>query len=275
MREDREKLVETLGIWAVRALITASLTILMLVGYYFLLQNPYEAGPRGTVHIVVNKTVGNETALIEPERRPDYLPNETFEKLPPFPPDFYTVRKEVLLRRIPLENLSEEYWKQPEFVPAWMNAGLPTMQEPPHGRHAAYGYGVFPSGSRFEVRRGDNITSVFFVHANWMVDAYQGVGLDYSIAEGDIRTVDVSITPKTFLLGPTYPKFDSNWIEKILVLVRVGNTATGNYTIEITPTPPPADKSKEWREMYANYTEAAMRIGLGKPFYRIYITVID
>lgn len=180
-----------------------------------------------------------------------------FSKLPPFPNNFSKALS---------ENTLEVYYKQPEFYPTFETKGLNYYVNPPGDYLGFYGYGTYPSSERITAKQGDNKTLTTFFLTSWYVVSYQG--LKFVLDNESLKEYfDIQIEPDTILLEPTYPVFEYNWTQKILIKIHVkDNALKGTYKIGINVESPPTDIENEWIERYRGYTSGGM-FSIGKPFY--------
>ena len=101
-----------------------------------------------------------------------------FSELPEFPQDFFTKAKLVYDGKITdYSRLGEEYWKQPEFYPAWFNVF-------PNSSYVDYnpeqwtpeGYGCYPSIKEVSTKvKGRSINVDTYFRTGFATHAYQGI----------------------------------------------------------------------------------------------------
>ncbi|MDO8340244.1 MAG: hypothetical protein Q7T16_06325 [Candidatus Burarchaeum sp.] len=226
-------------------------------------------------------------------KRPDYLPEVVYQNLPAFPKDFYEMRVLVQYGKLDLQDIGEEYWKQPEWYPSFEGAGLNMMQNPPRDRWGAWGIGVYPSDMMVETDQGTSFTATTYIYSSWLVQTYQGVGAEllypasssvsyeqvgFKVVQDPVEAAkqfEVSFEPKGMLIGPSFPIFGEDWAQKQLVHVQVKPDAKpGNYVIGVNPGPPPSDMEKEWFKIYrTKYVTSAFSSGLDRPYFQITVVV--
>jgi len=88
---------------------------------------------------------------------------------------------------------------------------------------------------------------------------------------------DVEITPKIFLLDPSFPSFESNWAQKIKTKISIDpNTPTGKYLIGIVTTDVPREQTDKWVRKYklGYISPAGVGIATGRPTQQILIEVL-
>lgn len=188
---------------------------------------------------------------------------EIWENLPAPPADFSEIAFLLATGKyFSIAGLDERYWKQFEFYPDAVENGLKYWTEPDPKSWASNGYGTYPSEQWATLKTGDTETfeATVFVYTGYGVQTYQGVTL---FAEGnDLERFDLSISPQTFLLEPTFPKFESEWVKKVMITGNIKEgTPKGEYTVNLNLGVPPEDKRKEWTLEHRNlYEDAAAGI---------------
>lgn len=211
--------------------------------------------------------VASQHAIIE---RPDYGLNKTiFESLPSFPEDFYSVDSRVssLADLQGFKDITENYYKQPEFYPTWESSGLGGFRSQ-QDRIGILGIGAYPSDTTISMERNSEINVTVFFHSSWLVQTYQGMSLD--IINPDPEYFNISLDRNELLIGPNYPKFDSKWAQKVTARIKsVANT--GSYVIGINPSALPEEKSAEWAKKYQPYINFFG--GLDRPYVRIVVNI--
>ena len=202
----------------------------------------------------------------------DSLAPETFENLPPFPEDFYSVLKEINSGNRLITDVGEGYYKQPEFYPTFtQNIGLMKSGRQHWG---VLGYGAFPSDVRVTAGRDGELAVTTIIHSSWLVETYQGLRMTTVLGEGLEDYFDVSIEPEAILLEPSYPRFGSNWARKITFRVRMKDPPAGDYLIGANPSAPPGEASREWASGFqGKYTEVG-GFGVGRPLFQIHLTIL-
>jgi hypothetical protein len=186
--------------------------------------------------------------------------SRAFSMLPPYPRN---------IKSATIENATEEYYLQPEFYPTFLSDGFRSYINNSGGFEGFSGYGTYPSSDGIVVRNGEEINKTFYFFASWYVRGYQGVRLVYNIT-GD-GEFDVKINPDMFLLAPTYPWFEKNWSQKVIINVKVRNASKGFYSINVDAVAPPPEIEANWSN-YKLYSSAGS-FGVGEPFYRLTLEV--
>ena len=222
--------------------------------------------------------------LFKPKGRPEYcdntgcVPEEVFRKLPKYPPDFEKVRIHGL--DIEKQYPDENYYKQPEFLGSiFIRQGMPhyTKLSKPHNftYMIVAGYGASPSDINLQAEK-DEHELTGYIHASWAVVKYQGLSLDVVYPKNpDIakKCFDVTLIPKTFLLGRTYLSFDPDWIQRVKIKIKVNeNCPKGDYLIGIVPTVAPKEFEDEWIKIYGTGYMPLGIVVLGRPLIQIRVT---
>ncbi|MCX6777807.1 MAG: hypothetical protein NT157_02885 [Candidatus Micrarchaeota archaeon] len=224
------------------------------------------------------------------------LPAIFFQNLPPWPEDLYKIRSLVYYGKIMnLVDLEEKYYKQPEFIPTF-DSVVPLIKDPPRGRQGVVGYGAYPADTRVTTSAGSEFTVATFFYTGWLVQTYQGIKVvttyqataempysdlngTYAVTQDPNKTAEyfeVSFDPGQFLIEPTFPIMDSNWIQKVKVSVKVKeNTPQGRYVIGVVPVSPDEDKSLEWMlsVKHNGYVPAGGMSKVSRPLYQMDVTV--
>lgn len=202
--------------------------------------------------------------------RPQYegINSSVFENLPSFPEDFYSVDSRVssLADLQGFKDITENYYRQPEFYPTWESSGLGGFRNPPADRIGIMGMGAYPADTTTGMGRNSEINITVFFHSSWLVQTYQGMGLD--IINPNPEYFNITLDKNELLIGPNYPKFDREWTQKVTARIKTKNAAAGSYTIGINPSVP---QNKEWPQKYTPYIEFFG--GLDRPYVRIAISV--
>jgi len=220
---------------------------------------------------------------------------QMFNELPEPPENFYKVTEEIRIGSITsLENITEEYYLQPEFYPNFEEQLLPYLLNPPEGRFGAYGLMSYPSQTVVTTYPGENFTLYFFMASSVFIEFYQGNKLlpvynpELKIIKGSFpdgtniikqdtekarQFIDVKFTPEVFVLSPTHPIFTNEWSKKIRMDVSIPYSAEpGKYTVSVVKSNTPTEKGLEWKEKYGKYTEGGME-SISTPYYSVFLEI--
>ncbi len=185
---------------------------------------------------------------------------QIWSQLPPVPNDFSEIAFLLATGKFfAIQDLDERYMKQPEFYPGFKDTGLRFWTQPDATSWASNGYGTYPSEQWADLTLGetDTFEATVFIYSGFGVQTYQGLSLFVDAASQSF--FDVSVSPDTFVLEPTFPQFHPEWAKKILVTGKIKpETPAGEYTITVNVGIPPESKRQEWGTEYRNlYADAA------------------
>lgn len=174
------------------------------------------------------------------EEVPDYL-----VEIPTKPSDFdFVISK--LRKEADICELSEAYYLQPEFYEEGWEDGKYQYEEHDYSRWLVHGYGAYPGYPKaiFTSNKvGEEVQICTLYHTGWGVETYQGLKL---IPEKS-KYFDVVINPDEFLLLPTFPNFDKDWVKKLNITVKIKqNPPAGTYDIVVDVVNPSKEKRDEW-----------------------------
>ncbi|MEM4662558.1 MAG: hypothetical protein QXM75_00880 [Candidatus Diapherotrites archaeon] len=87
---------------------------------------------------------------------------------------------------------------------------------------------------------------------------YQGVKISAHFTD-DCQGISIDLSESEFLLGPSYPKFDSNWAKSISIKINVlESTEKNSCEIKFIVEKPSKENSEKWRIAHgAKYYETA------------------
>jgi len=206
------------------------------------------------------------------DRNPVQKPvNEAFANLPEMSEDFgkqmHGVRSGGTTALAP--GLGEAYFKQPEFLPEFEKIGLRYWKAPDLKRWGREGFGVYPAEQSHSVKAGNQIYITAFVHSAYGIETWQGMSLAHSFPENGNASefFSVEAEPKSFLLGPTYPVMDANWIQKIVIKISVRqDTPNGTYLLGFNSDSPEPWLDDKWAaEHRGRYVSGRGMVAIGKP----------
>ncbi|MCX8190515.1 MAG: hypothetical protein N3F05_04815 [Candidatus Diapherotrites archaeon] len=187
------------------------------------------------------------------------IPLSVFENLPQVPHDFNAIVS--LMHRNAYTNydfFSERYFLQPEFYPSFTDTGLIYWQNPDPKHYAVAGIGFFPGTQQIKVKKGNYSKTKIFLHAGFGVRTYQGIKISAFFVD-DCNGISFELPKKDFLIGPSYPKFDSQWALDIPIKIKASeNTVKSNCELKFRIEKPSEDNSIKWRTAYGKkYFETA------------------
>ena len=188
---------------------------------------------------------------------------EIWSSLPSAPKDFSETAYALAAGRYySIGYLEEPYFLQPEFYPNFKSQALKYWREPDASSWTPQGYGTYPAQQFDGLVRGEReeFTGVVFFHTSWGVQGFQGVTLIPTTET--LKYFDITISPDTFLLGATFPKFDKQWAQKIAISGKPKpDTPPGEYRLGFEVVSPPKEFIAEWeKEHKLLYFNAASSI---------------
>lgn len=170
----------------------------------------------------------------------DYL-----QEIPPKPDDFVSILSR-LRSEADICELSREYYIQPEFYTDSWEVGKQHYEEHDYSRWVVYGHGAYPAHPRaiFSSNEiGKEIQICALYRTGWGVETWQGVKL---VPEKS-KYFEVIIDPDEFLLQPTFPNFESGWVKKLNITVKIKQIPpNGAYDIVVDVASPNEEKRDEW-----------------------------
>jgi hypothetical protein len=191
-----------------------------------------------------------DNVIAKNTNRPKYdsIEPTVFKDLPEYPANFTVIKRDIFAGQITdLSNISENIYKQPELYPTWEANGQKWFTNHDYSRWGVHGYGLFPGELSYTVSNmtsGDTVNVYSFLHTSWGIETWQGLKL---IPEYNNNIFDVSLTPDEVLLEPTFPKFYSNWSQKINMLITAKRPVPqGDYQFSISFTTPSSINSNLW-----------------------------
>ncbi|MBI4044064.1 MAG: hypothetical protein HY393_04640 [Candidatus Diapherotrites archaeon] len=202
--------------------------------------------------------------------------SQIFSQLPELPNDFFAIQRafeEGALKD--LEGLEPAYYLQPEFIPEFQKTALPFWTLTPQ-YHGSTGYGSYPHAQYAQMNTNPNETATAFVlvYASWGIPFPQGMQL-----QADAQTqkyFDVRIEPNPFVMGPSFPVFDTEWIHKVRIDVTPKEgTPPGTYNIELDAFPPNQEKSYQWAQQIPEYKDIGTQFKPGKALIELELTLTE
>ncbi len=148
-----------------------------------------------------------------------------FSDLPPAPKCFSTIVDAYRSGQFSDTSFfSREYYLQPEFYPNFLTQGLFAWTLPPHTHYGATGYGSYPNYRIIQSTEISSPTTIpFFVFAGFGVRSLQRMTLDVRFenpSDADFFSVELDESSRAgFILGPTFPKFSSDWAHPVILTI--------------------------------------------------------
>ncbi len=198
-----------------------------------------------------NKTI-NETKTFFAEVHGLEKEEDIFSHLPPLPADMNAWNEMWNEGDINgIANAPENVYVQPEFYPTFMESGLAPWENAPYSPQAVFGIMSTPADQEVTINQEETaLESTLLVGSAWGTTYYQGVGLFYTLEPEAPHTIE--ITPNQLLAGPTFPRFDREWVHRIAIRGTITpQEGVDTYVLRIYPATPHPDYEQQW---YANHT---------------------
>ncbi len=235
-----------------------------------------------------------------------YVPTIVFDKLPPFPKDFYTFKNLVWTGKIDVSQVGEQYWKQPEFYPNW-DIGLQNREQRytdplfwdfakgESKRFGAWGYGAYPASRGIRLSKGQSRTVTVLWYSGWTVETVQGMSMAASLPnqteavlptgkefleqnpEDAAKSVAVEFSPKNVAIYPAFPQFSKEWVVSVSVTVTaLPDAVVGKYFAVIHPDSPEKEFSDElFAKWTNNYVPVSGSVGVSPAMQVIVVEVVE
>ncbi|MDO8537583.1 MAG: hypothetical protein Q7S21_01740 [archaeon] len=210
--------------------------------------------PKRDEYKIFEKTAKNMSKPVEqiPELFGLKSEQEIWGELPPIPADFSETAYILAAGRYYSIGLLEEpYFLQPEFYPNFKTQALRYWINPDATSWIPQGYGTYPAYQSDTLVRGDReeFIGVVFFHTSWGVQGYQGTTIVPT--SETLKYFDITISPDTFLLGATFPKFNKQWAQKVVIQGKLKpDTPPGVYSLGFNIISPPKEFAAEWEKQY-------------------------
>lgn len=188
---------------------------------------------------------------------------EIFAALPPVPNDFSEIAYLLAQGKyFNLASLDERYFKQPEFYPNFKTLGITYWTRPDPKYWVSNGYGSYPSEQWDSLERGsrEEFRGVVFFYSSWGAQTFQGISL-MPDAESQ-KYFDIQISPKNFLLEPSFTKFGKDWVYRVEITGKLKpGTPSGEYAVGVNVEIPPKELRDKWSLEHKNlYFDGASAI---------------
>ena len=211
--------------------------------------------------------VGVSACLTEGTIQEIAVENQIYDNLPDKPANYDLVKRNFYDSQISDYSLiSSEIFKQPDFYPTWERSGIPTYTNHDYDRWGVHGYGFFPGEQSLNIinmSKGDTLEIYTWFHTSWGVETWQGVQLE-PVYNQDLFSVQ--ITPNSFVLGPTFPSFDSEWTHLIKFTIEAKtHIQSGTYPISVMIKPPSKEFEDAWSwDILDKFTEGKLHTDIEK-----------
>lgn len=172
----------------------------------------------------------------------------------PKPDNFIQIRRDVQKGVFyDLENLSKEYYLQPDFYPSYKA----NSSGHDYTRWGVHGYGAYPGEISYNIKdfeKGQYVSIFTFVKASEDIETFQGMKFNYDISynqnAGDQYNdglFDVYVNPNTVMFSPTFPERSEyvigpriyDWAYKLeTTIVAKSSIPPGIYKFKLETSPP-------------------------------------
>ncbi len=155
-----------------------------------------------------------------------------------------------------LENLSEEYYLQPDFYPSYKNSS-----DHDYTRWGVHGYGAYPGTIAYNIKnfKRDQYINVYtFIKTSENIETFQGIKFNIDILnyqdiknnkseQNNSQLFDIFIDPNTVMLTPTFPERSEyvvesrtyNWAYKLKITIAANvDIPTGTYEFKLKASSP-------------------------------------
>lgn len=188
----------------------------------------------------------------------------------PKPENFIQIKRDIQKGVFyALENLSEEYYMQPDFYPS--NEYNNSVHD--YTRWGVHGYGTYPGEISYNVKNfnKDQYVNVYtFVKASDNIETFQGVKFDFDVLHQNIKNqsenksdqnnsqlFDIYINPDTIMFSPTFPERSEyavesrtyKWVYKLKITIAAKtDIPPGIYEFRLKALPPGDDVQRSYYE---------------------------
>ena len=220
-------------------------------------------------------TVTSEAVVIvvsASDYRPQYnFSDDVFKEIPVFPDDFWIKKQLFDTQQIVAEQLTPEYYLQPELYPGWDYFKNDVFNESKLHYTGTYGASVYPSRFTIQNIKVNETTRVSAVlYTAFGVELFQGLQLDILYNHSALKVAQITPQSNLCLLEPTYPYFYQNWSRIIIFEIQL--LQTGNHTAEVYEKLPEETADKAWKTTYGDlYISGGSYLGLQVPKMIIYV----
>ncbi len=183
----------------------------------------------------------------------------------PKPENFIQIKRDIQKGIFySLENLSKEYYLQPDFYPSYKSNNSNSQHD--YTRWGVHGYGAYPGEISYNIKnfKKDQYINIYtFVKASENIETFQGMKFGFDIIydnktkQNNNQLFDIFIDPNTVMFTPTFPirseyivssrEFD--WVYKLKVTIAAKmDIPTGRYEFKLKSLPPDDDMQKAYYE---------------------------
>lgn len=164
---------------------------------------------------------------------------QIYEKLPYPPATFEGDANQLYSGKVERVNeIPANVYRQPEFHPLFARQGVRAWTEAKSIAQTVIGITSFPAEqtATVDAARG-GIETALFVSSAWGAAQSQATGFRYTVQPAG--PIEVRIEPNEIVLGPTFPRFSEDWIQKIKIQIKWNSKLeAGTYEVTLYPDVP-------------------------------------
>ena len=208
-----------------------------------------DASQYGEYRIVNLSIMGQRQARLENIDRSQYIFDvKTFAGLAPVPNDWAKYRYAYDLGKFyVLTDMKSEYYTQPEFYDDWFSLGIGYNEYAMDS--CKNGFFATPAVQRVYTKSGASIETYAVFRTSFCVGGKQAFapkaiypaqgitydGIEYTQNPEQVKKyITVSFSPYGYVLGRTFPVFESNWAQKSKITIDVSpDTPKGLYVVSV------------------------------------------
>lgn len=241
--------------------LAATLAVVLL--FFFFFQRPYYS-------------VDSIHNCVDLDRSSYGITPSVFSSLPPAPKCFVSAVE--LYRHRVMTDLSffdSSYYLQPEFFPSFETIGLSAWTSPVDTHYGAVGSGSYPSVATSSILSSPSSVHPFLVYSGFGIRSLQRMTLVARLENpSDAEFVSFSLDDSSrtgFLLGPTFPKFSSDWVHRSELRVLRLTDALPHPVIILVSTAPSSASLSDPRTSQLPYFDSVEFVG-EKTVFRLTLT---
>ena len=126
---------------------------------------------------------------------------------------------------------------------------------------------------KFSLKNGKAKARVFF-YSSFGVRSFQGLRIDAELPEELKNYLIIGFSEQEFLLEPSFPKFEKEWIKAISISFEAkGNIPRGIHEINFSIARPSFESLKNWGGKYGEFYFDAASFSSGKRVFKVLLNV--
>lgn len=247
-----------------KALIIAVIVLISIFGVLFLINNQK---PQDSLLALQQNKPPEIKGCVDLDRQAYNIPEAVFEQLPKPPKCFSSMIQAFNNSQFSDDFFfTQQFFLQPEFYPNFKEQGLSYWLNPNATHYGAIGYGAFPSEKEIKAKAGESYKARFFIHSSFGVRTFQGIRLEPEFENPEnaefVKVILDKESNEGFLLGPSFPKFDSEWAKAFNAEVIVSPAAPKKQIIIFLKAKNQSpEQALEWQKSRENYYNATDFVG--------------